>query len=351
MSIRTTCSGASIARIWIALAVPLCLSGCSGFTPSHSATSSTNAGSPSGAIAGYIWDSRAQGLRPLSGTLGAAHLESPLSGTALRSATPCPTHGFALGADAGGSVFEIGLPSGQPSKLGDAVAADQQMTVSPSCANGLVYSPSRGSGLLISGLPSSARVQSIAPGASGPVAGAAISDSGAILVAQPKPDGTVTLEIVSANGAAQALSSPVQKAGGMAFVPGADSAIIADSAANTVYFGKQLSSGPSFAVIAGAAQGVSKPRAVALSADGHFAFVANGAGNNLLRIDLTTTAAPVPIVCGCSPTEFIPLAGNAGFQITDAAAGVIFALNGDGQTPRTVFIPTDKAGAVAGGAQ
>jgi hypothetical protein len=47
----------------------------------------------------------------------------------------------------------------------------------------------------------------------------------------------------------------------------------------------------------------------------------------------------------------IPLAGNAGFQITDPAAGVIFALNGDEQTPRTVFIPTDKAGAATGGAQ
>ena len=338
-------------RIWFALAIPLCLSACSGFTPSHSATGSANAGSPSGAVAGYAWDSRAQGLRPISGTLGAAHLESPLSGPALGSATPCPAHGFALGADASGSVFEIGLPSGQPTKLSDAVAADQQMTLSPGCGNGLVYSPSRGSGLLISGLPSSPRVQSITLRASGPVGSATISDSGAILVAQPNADGTAALEIVSASGAVQGLSSPVRKVGGMAFVPGADSAIIADSAANTVYFGKQLSSGPSFAAIGASAQGVSNPRAVVSSADGHFAFVANGTGNNLLRIDLTASAAPVPIACGCSPTEFIALAGNSGFQITDAAAGVIFALNGDGQTPRTVFIPTDKAGAVAGGAQ
>lgn len=351
MCVRTTCSGVAIPGLWIVLAIPLCLSGCSGSSPSHTAKASANANPPSAAIAGYVWDSRVQGLRPLSGSLGAAHLEAPLAGLALRSATSCPSHGIALGSDAGGGVFAIGLPSGQPTKLGDAVAPDQQLTFSPSCADGLVYSPTRGSGLLITGLPSSPRVQSIALTASGPVSSAAISDSGAILVAAPKSDGTTALEMLSATGAVQMLPNSVQKVGGMAFLPGSDSAIVADSATSTIYFGKQLSSGPTFAAIAGSAQGVSSPRAVASSADGHFAFVANGAGNNLLRIDLTAAAAVVPIPCGCAPTELLPLAGNAGFQITDAAAGTIFALNGDGQTPRTVFIPTDTLSAARGGAQ
>jgi hypothetical protein len=351
MFVRTPRSGVAIPGIWIALAITSYLCGCSGYSPPRSGTGSANASPPSGPIAGYIWDSRVHGLRPLSGSLGAAHLESRLTGPALHSATPCPSHGLALGSDTSGSVFVIAVPSGQPTKLADAIASDQQLTLSPSCANGLAYSPSRGSGLLISGLPSAPRVQSIALRTSGPVASAAISDSGAILVAAPKSDGTVSLEILSATGAAQVLSSPLQKIGAMAFLPGADSAIIADSAVNTVYFGKQLYSGPSFSAIAGSAQGVSSPRAVASSADGHFAFVANGAGNSLLRIDLTSAAAPLAITCSCTPTELLSLAGNAGFQITDAAAGVIFALNGDGQTPRTVFIPTDRAGATAGGVQ
>ena len=350
MSFRTACPGAAIPCVWAALAVVLCFSGCSS-SSFHSPTTKANASPPFAAIAGYVWDSRVPGIRPLSGSLGAAHLESPLSGLALRSATPCAARGFALGGDAGGNIFSVALPSGQPTKLGDAVAPDQQMTLSPSCANGLVYSPSHGSGLLISGLPSAPRVQSIALTASGSIAGAAISDSGAILVAASSSGNTISLEIVSATGAAQSLTLSMQKIGAMAFLPGADSAIVTDSAANTVYLGKQLSSGSSFAAIAVSAQGVSNPRAVATSADGRYAFVANGSGNNLLRIDLTSMAAPLPIGCNCSPTELIPLAGNAGFQITDAAAGLMFALNGDEQTPRTVFIPTDKAGAVAGGAQ
>jgi hypothetical protein len=291
------------------------------------------------------------GLRPVIGNLGAAYLESPVQGPAFRSAAPCPSHGFALAGDAGGNVFAIALPSGQPAKVGDPVAGDQQIVLSPTCANGLVYSPSRGSGLLISGLPSSSRVQAITMSASGPVAGAAISDSGAILFAVAKSDGTTSLEILSSTGAAQTLSTSLQKVGGIAFLPGSDSAIIADSVANAVYLGKQLSSEPSFTAIAASDQGVSNPRAVAASVDGHFAFVANGAGNTLLRIDLSSNAAPVPIPCRCSPTELIPLVGNAGFQVTDPAAGVIYALNGDGHTPRTVFIPTDKVGTATGGAQ
>lgn len=350
-SARYTCSGLATPGLWAALALTLCLSGCSDSSPSRSATTSAIATPPAAAVAGYVWDSRVQGLRQVSGSLGAAHLESPLPGLTLRSATPCSSHGFALAGDAGGNVFAIALPSGQPIKVGNPVAGDQQMVLSPTCANGLVYSPSHGSGLLISGLPSSSRVQAITMSASGVLAGAVISDSGAILFAVQEFDGTTALEILSAAGAPKTLSTSLQKVGGMAFLPGVDSAVIADSAANTLYLGKQLSSGASLTPIAACAQGVSNPRAVAASTDGHFAFVANGAGNTLLRIDLNSKAAPLPIPCSCSPTELIPLAGNAGFQITDPAAGEIFALNGDGQTPRTVFIPTDKGSAATGGAQ
>ncbi len=351
MSIRTACPGVATSGLWIALALILCFSGCSSSSVSNRAKSSASASPPSAPIAGYIWDSRVAALRPLSGSLGAVRLESPVSGPALHSALPCPARAFALGTDAKGSIFAIALPFGEPTKLGDAVAPDQRMTLSPGCTNGLIYSPSRGSALLISDLPSSPRVQSLTLGASGPVTEGVIGDSGAILLARPNTGGTTSLHVLATTGAEQTLSFPVQKIGGMALVPGADSVIVADSGANTIYLGKQLSSAPSFRAIASAGQGVSNPDAVATSADGHYAFVANGSGNKLLRVDLSSSSVPLAIPCSCSPTELIPLAGNAGFQITDAAAGLIYALNGDGQTPRTVFIPTDKAGAGTGGAQ
>jgi DNA-binding beta-propeller fold protein YncE len=113
----------------------------------------------------------------------------------------------------------------------------------------------------------------------------------------------------------------------------------------------QLSSKPVITQIAGAAQGVLSPRAAAISADGQFAFIANGKGGAVLRFNLGGPPALKAIKCACSPTELIPLFGNATFQITDPAAGTIYALEGDTKEMRTVFIPTDKAGTAAGGGQ
>ena len=296
MSLRTACPGVAIRGFWAALVVVLCFSGCSS-SSFHSPTTGASASSPTAAIAGYVWDSRVKGLRPaLSGHPGSGPPGEPRSREPrFNPRHPCPAHGLATRGRYWRRVFHCPAVGTADQAWRCCVSPDQQMTLSPSCANGLVYSPSHGSGLLITGLASSPRVQSIALRSSGPVSSAVISDSGAILLAAPNAKGTASLEILSATGSAQALSFSVQKIGGIAFLPGVDSAIIADSAANTVYLGKQLSSGPSFAAIAASAQGVSNPRAVATSADGHYAFVANGSGNNLLRIDLTSTGAPIAI--------------------------------------------------------
>lgn len=359
-SARYVRAAASTPGLWSAFAIALCLSGCSSSDASRSRAASAGATPPSGAVAGYIWDSRREGLRPLSGGLGAARLESPLPGPALRAASPCPAHSFSLGADSGGNLFVITLPSGLRTNLNGPVASDQQIVLSPNCSNGLVYSPSRGSGVLIGGLPSQAHLQSIGLGSQGSIAAAAVSDSGAILIARPIPggaDGTVSLEFLAAGGAVESLPSPSGQAGGfriggMAFLPGADTAVIADATASVVYLARQLGPDPSFTAIATSLQGVSSPRAASVSRDGRFAFIANGAKKTLLRIDLTSTSAPLPIECSCTPTELIPLTGDASFEVTDPAAGVIFALNGDGPAPRTLFIPTDAVPApAAGGAQ
>jgi hypothetical protein len=346
---RDTRPSAATLGVGIALAVSLGLSACSHSAMTSSSPSSAAAAQPAAALVGYVWDSRLHGLRPISGSLGAAHLESAVAAPGLHSATPCSTRGFALASDAAGSIFFVALPSGQPTKLAESLAKDQRMVFSPTCANALVSSPSTGSVILLSGLPSSPQVQSLALAGAG-IAAAAISDMGAILIATTKSDGSTALQIASASAAPATIAS-LLKAGGIAFLPGTDIAILADSAANTITLARQLATSPSFTPLAAAAQGVVSPRAVASSADGHFAFVVNGAGNTLLRIDLTSTAAPLPIACNCSPTELLALNGNASFQITDPAAGTIFALNGDAPTPRTQFIPTDSVNAAKGGAQ
>jgi DNA-binding beta-propeller fold protein YncE len=179
---------------------------------------------------------------------------------------------------------------------------------------------------------------------------AVVSDTGSLLVASKNGDGTVAVQLVPASGAAQTLET-MQAYGAMAFAPSADTAVLADAGASAVLVASQLSSKPVLTHFAGAAQGASSPRAAAVSADGQFAFIANGTGGTVLRLNLAGPPALKAIKCACSPTELIPLFGNATFQITDPAAGTIYALEGDTKEPRTVFIPTDKVAAAAGGGQ
>lgn len=340
-------AGFRLAALFLCFVLCIVQSACS-HSGAASSTSNATAAQPGAAVAGYIFDSRLQGIRPVTGTLGAAHLEGPLGSVSLSAATPCPSGTFGLGSDSAGGIYSIALPSGQPTRLSEPVSKDQRILLSPFCTHALVFSQSTGVALLVAGLPASPQIQSFRLPAG--VAGAAIGDTGTLLYGQNKPDGSISLQIISSATSPSAIGS-VQKLGGLAFVTDSDSAVIADSAANTISIGRQLSSAPTFTTLATATQGVTTPRAVAASADGHYAFVVNGAANTLLRIDLESHTGLVSVGCHCQATELLPLTGNASFQLTDPSAGTIFALQGDGASPRILFIPTDTVTAARGGVE
>lgn len=346
LTVRSCCG---MAGMGIAFIPAVWLSGCANMTHSNGAATSTSASLPASAALGYVWDSRVQGLRGVAGTPGAAHLESALAGLRLSAASPCSGKNFALVADTAGALMVASLPSGQMTRLADPLAANQRIVLSAACSTAIVYAPGASRALLIGGLPSSPRVQAIDLPAQS-IADAVVSDTGSLLVANKNGDGTATVQLVLASGSAQTLKT-LLKYGAMAFAPSTDMAVLADAGANTVVVASQLSSKPAFAQIAGAAQGVLSPRAAAVSADGQFVFVVNGSGGTILRLNLAGSPQPAAIACVCSATELVPLFGNATFQITDPAAGTIFALEGDAKEPRTVFIPTDKVAMVAGGGQ
>jgi hypothetical protein len=236
------------------------------------------------------------------------------------------------------------LPAGQPAKIATPVTANARIVLSPSCSAALVYAPGKSAALLISGLPSALSSQAASLTSSGPMAGAAVSDAGSILFATLSADGSASVQMLPASGTAQMVKQ-VQRFGALAFLPGSDTALIADAGANAVFLGTQLASSPAFTQIAANAQGVVNPVAIAASADAHYAFVVNGSGTSLLRLDLSGASAPATVTCACTARELLPLFGNANFQLTDPAAGTIFALEGDAQTPQTIFIPTDNIGA------
>jgi hypothetical protein len=244
----------------------------------------------------------------------------------------------------------MSLPAGATIRVTNAIGTNQFILLSPSCSNAFVYAPGSNNGMLISGLPGMPQIASINLSSTGPIIGAAASDQGSLLLAALDSDGTANVSYVPSSGPPQ-LVKHLQKFGALAFLSGSETALIADAGANSVLRVTQLGSTPTFATLASAVSGVLRPIAVAASADGHFGFAANGSGGTILRFDLASKSAPVTIPCACTPSEFIPLLGNAIFQLNDPAAGTIYALEGDSAVPRTLFIPTDGVVPANGGAQ
>ncbi len=334
----------------VVFATAIGLSGCGTTAVSTSPPASASASKPGAAVSGHVWDSRIAGLRPVTGSLGAAHLAGSISGATFSAAAPCSSKDFALLADPTGAVTMMSLSSGQQSQLAAPVGKSERILLSPSCSNALVYSPGIASGVLISGLPSSPLVQSLSFASSGSIVGAAVSDLGTVLLASRNSDGSSAVRLLPVAGSSQTLTR-LKQFGAMTFLPGGDNAVIADAGTNIVSLEKQLSGNPTLSQLASSATGISKPVAASASADGHFAFVANGTGGNIYRFDMSGASAPIRISCACTASELLPLYGNASFQLSDPAAGTIFALDGDASVPRTVFIPTDKIASVRGGAQ
>ena len=343
-------AGVGASAACIAFASVISLAGCGTMGRSTSPPVNANASKPTAAVLGYVWDSRVSGLRPVTGVLGAAHLENSTLGSTFAAATPCVGKNFALLADPAGVVLMMSLPAGQPIQLAGSIAKNERLLLSPSCSYGLVYAPGNPAALLISGLPASPLVQSLSLSSAVSIVGAVVSDKGSVLLAGLNSDGSASVQLIPISGPPQSIKR-LSSFGAMAFSPGGDAAVLADSAVNTVWLATQLSGSPAVAQLASSSDGVSKPLAASVSADGHFAFVANGSGGTILRFDLSSGSGPMSISCACAPSELIPLFGNAGFQLTDPAAGTIFALEGDSRMPRTLFIPTDKVGAVSGGTQ
>jgi hypothetical protein len=243
------------------------------------------------------------------------------------------------------------LPTGQISPLTASIAKKELILLSPSCSSALVYAPGVSTGVLIGGLPSAPLAQSINLATAGSVVGAAVGDTGSVLLANLNTDGSTAVQLLIAPGNESQALAVLQKFGAVGFLPGGNTAVLADSGANTVTMITEQSAKPVSTQLASSAEGVSKPLAIASSADGHFVFVANGSGGPVLRFDLSGATPMVSTACACTASELIPLSGNAVFQLSDPAAGTIFAFEGDAKTPRTIFIPTDTIASANRGPQ
>ncbi|HEX4322355.1 MAG TPA: hypothetical protein VHZ52_15695 [Acidobacteriaceae bacterium] len=296
----------------------------------------------SGPLLGAWWDSNHKGLRTVYGVAGAAHQGAPaFSDGPYSGGAACMRKNLALLTAQSGAVYSVALPQGQPVEVSSNGIPKASIVFSPSCTTSLMYVPGGSTALLVQGLLSTPTATSVTFPAGNTAA--AVADSGSILVAVSTANGASSIQLLTSGTNSLLPVSVLAKFGGMTFLPDVDAALLADASANTVVEASHLTSSISLTPLAAAADGVSQPMAVAVSADGQLAAIANNNGASVLRLDLSGKSAPMKTICHCSPTELEPLAGNFAFRLNEPGSGTVWAFDGNNTLPRVVFIPTDQA--------
>jgi WD40 repeat protein len=296
---------------------------------------------------GFAYDGRSNQIRPIHGFPGAAILGDSLPNTiAFSSLVVSPRHDLALGISAADQqLLLLPLPAGEPKAVGEAMAASDHISFSPSGSAAVTW----GSRIrILTGLRNAAHVAGLAnPLPDSPPSTVAVSDDGRRVILVSGTRDTDPLWQLSAGGSFVQLALPgsiaavafrrdshdavaVTRSGDVYLIrnPGADAAI------RQVYVGDEQTS---------------DAVAVQLSPDGSRAFTANARGT-IAAIDLKTgtTAA---VSCQCSPTALEPLDATSVFRLTEISDRPLMLFDASMTTPRIWFVPADAPAAQQRSAQ
>lgn len=338
-------------RVFVLLTIAAALTGCgTTASPSNSALpspTSSNSVLASGPVFAAWWDSTAGELRTVYGVAGAAHQGQPSYGGAT-GAFVCMRKSLVLLTDSSGALSLSTLPDGTPVPVTNQGIAKPQIVFSAACESALIYSPGDTSALLVQGLPATPSVINITLPAS--AFGLAVGDSGSVLFGVRQADGSVAIQLLTSGSSTLRPITVLAKLGGLAFLPGGNTALLADAGANNVMEASQLTGNLSLTQVAGPGEGIVQPTAIASSADGRAAAVVNQNQSTIVRIDLSGQTSAVQSDCRCHASELAPLAGNLTFRLNEAGSGTVWAYDGDAATPRFAFIPTDQTTSAAQGA-
>jgi hypothetical protein len=296
---------------------------------------------------GFIWNSGSKNLYPILGVSGSVHYGGPALPTdaavvaASGMSSISVSWGLVLHKD--GTLEEWSVPATNMATLAAGVANDSAIRFSPSGTTAAVVSPSTLNAVMVTGLPSKPQVATLKLPAGFSTDKFALSDGGSLLagVAQTGVTG-VALGIVSETRSFSVIGA-LQAWGGAGFLPGSagDGAVIGDAGSGGLIYANNLNgTSPAFAALAGNGL-LQKPAAIAVSADGKWAYAADSAKPQIVRVSIgTAAAAPSSIACACTPQQLIPLTADGIFAMTKDVQGQPAWIL-DTRTPqaRTFFVP------------
>ena len=341
-------------KLALRAALLVLLTGCGIVTGSKapqpvSASPSSNAApvALAGLQLGYIWQTGQHNLYPILGVTGASHY----GGAALSAdanvvnaaATTSPSSASILLLNQDGTLQEWELPAATTTALAAHVPLDASLIFSPSGTSAAAVSRSAQIAFLVSGLPSRPQVASVSM-PSGFVAGdIAISDAGGLVVGvMPTGGAGIQFGFLSETRSYSPIGA-VQSWGGAAFQPGntAAAVIVADALSpQLTYIANPDATSPTLMSLSVSGL-LQKAAGIAVSPDGKWAFVADGAKPQLVQVSLQASGpAPAVIPCACSPQQIVPLTPDGIYAITRNVAGQPdWILDARTPQPRTFFVP------------
>lgn len=280
-------------------------------------------------LLGFLSSDSPVSLRPIIGSPGAIVVgsEIALPGDVTR-VTPAPGQRFAIVERSGSSeltILRLGATEARTEEpLSGTFAHTDSIAFSPSGRVALLYSASLQQAQVITGLPSGQVAQSLdlTPLNGVPVTSLAVGDDAqTALVGVSNGSSGSVWSFTAGQSPRQVLQlgSPVA----MRFLAGSEDAVVADSLWQQVSLLTGGAQASGARLLAGAAQGLSTPSDLEISADQRRVWIADTSGS-LLGVDLnsgatTTTASPF------APAKLASLAGRAAFLVTssdNASSGV-----------------------------
>ena len=314
---------------------------------STGATSSDKTVAPDGLQLGYIWQADSRNLYPVLGVSGAAHYGGPALGSdatvVAAAATTSPSSSWALVLHQDGTLVQWSFPAANAATLAAGVATDSAIRFSPSGTCAVLVSGSTLNAVVITGLPSKPLLASLKLPAGFSIDKFAVSDGGSILAGLTQAGAAgiqygVLSEMHSFN-----VIGTIQAWGGAAFLPGpaGDAAVIADGQSGSLTLASNLTGTSSSLAALGGNGVLQKPVAVAVSADGKWAYAADSAKPQVVRVSLGASGPqPSSIVCACKPQQLAPLTTDGIFSLTTGAQGQpAWILDTRTAEPRAFFVP------------
>jgi len=290
---------------------------------------------------GMVFDSSTRAIRPILGIPGAAILGAPLKTTLdLRSVSISPQQDFALAAE--GEHNELVVLRFEHAPMTSTVVqgahhGPDQMVFSPGGRVAAVHYKDGNRIQVFGGLPASPKVLDelyLSPGAS-PTA-LAVGDDNTVLAGVGNSVYWVThsgeVPMLKGVGNVSAITLATARL-----------ALVADAGANQIHRLQRLTTALETDILAGPAQGIAAPVAVAISSDSRRAFVANGKSGMVAILDLQGKAPVRKIACGCKLTGLDRLDGDNLFRLTEPSNKPMWVLEASAKETRVVFVPADLA--------